>query len=93
MPRVIDMLKHESYYDGSAKGGRPLVLYKALLNSVRRNGRIYETGLLLGYNFKSLKLLNDMDLATRYVKAGKLSFVPDRVKRLSDVREVFRSDE
>ena len=68
--------------------------HRSFLGSVRRHGRVYETGMLIVYKLRTRSFLADVDKAPKMLKKGKLSLLPHRSGSARDVKEVFkRADE
>ena len=49
------------------------LFYQEFLHSVKAFGRVFETGLLPIYSFKSKKPFTDLDLAPQVLRKGKLT--------------------
>jgi heterodisulfide reductase subunit C len=64
--------------------------YDAFLTSMKHHGRVFEVGILMGYNFKSGHLLADADLGPKILGKGKIHFLPTRIKGRDKVAEIFR---
>jgi heterodisulfide reductase subunit C len=64
--------------------------YDAFLASMEHHGRVFEVGLLMGYNVKSGHFLADADLGLRILDKGKIHFLPKRIKGRDKVAEIFR---
>ena len=64
--------------------------YDAFLASMKHHGRVFEVGILMGYNFKSGHLLADADLGPKILGKGKIHFLPTRIKGRDKVAEIFR---
>lgn len=67
---------------------------QAFLNSVSRFGRVFELGAVIDYKIRTRDLFTDIDKALSMVLRGKLSLLPKKSGRASEVREAFsRSEE
>lgn len=66
------------------------LFYREFLGSVRTFGRVFETGLLPMFNFKSGKPFTDLDLAPQVIKKGKLAVLPHRIKGRHQVAGIFQ---
>jgi hypothetical protein len=64
--------------------------YKSFMDSVQRTGRLYELGMIGLYKLRTKTYMEDMGLGVEMLKRGKLKFLPERVKNLGQVREIFR---
>jgi heterodisulfide reductase subunit C2 len=66
---------------------------RSFLNSVRRHGRVYELGMMVGYKLRCHDLMADADKAPRMLAKGKLSLLPKRSGSVGEVREAFKRAE
>jgi len=64
--------------------------HEAFLESIRFNGRVFELGMIGRYKLKSRDFLGDMAIGLEMFKRGKLGFFPHRIKKRSEVKELFR---
>ena len=90
--RVMDHLRHESLRRGLVhRGARDiLAFHRALLDSVRHTGRLYEIGLVADYKVRTLHLAKDVGLAPKLFLKGKLGLLPHRIKDRKGLRALFR---
>jgi len=63
--------------------------YDAFLTSLQHHGRVFEMGILMGYNFKSGHLLADADLGPKILGKGKIHFLPTKIKGKDQVARIF----
>jgi heterodisulfide reductase subunit C len=56
---------------------------------MKQFGRIYEVGILLGYNLKSGHLMADADLGPKVMSRGKIHFLPKKIKGADKVAKIF----
>jgi heterodisulfide reductase subunit C len=63
--------------------------YDSFLASIKHHGRVFEMGVLLGYNLKSGHFLADADLGPKVFGKGKLHFLPTRIKGKDQVARIF----
>ncbi len=66
---------------------------KAFLNSVRKNGRVHEVGMMTSYKFASKDFFADVDKAPKMFLKGKLALFPKGSKDAGKVKEVFKRAE
>ena len=66
---------------------------RSFLRSVRRNGRVYELGMMAAYKLRSRDFLSDVEKTGKMMGKGKLSLLPKRSGSAAEVREVFRRAE
>ncbi len=64
--------------------------HEALLDSVRRHGRLFELGMVGRYKLKSRDFFSATKLGLEMVRKGKLKFLPDGIKGKDEVREMFK---
>jgi len=94
LPRVMDALR--SY---ALATHRPVALrevatfHKVFLKSIELLGRVYEVGLIGGFNTLSGHLLDSVDLAWPMLKRGKIKPLPPRVKARKEVAAIFERAE
>lgn len=63
--------------------------FDAFLDSLKRHGRVFEVGILMGYNFKSGHLFSDADLGPKIMGKGKVHFLPPQIKGKDKVARIF----
>jgi heterodisulfide reductase subunit C2 len=61
----------------------------AFLASVRRHGRVYELGMMIGYKMRTGDFFADADKAPQMFKKGKLSILPHGSGGAREARKVF----
>lgn len=65
------------------------LFFDLVLSSIKNHGRLNEVPLLLNYNLRSGKLLNDADLASSILGRGKIHLRSKRVKGIKEIRQIF----
>jgi heterodisulfide reductase subunit C len=65
---------------------------RSFLGSVRRNGRVFEMGMMVAYKFRTGDLFSDAGKVPGMLAKGKLKLLPKR-SGTQEVREVFRRAE
>jgi heterodisulfide reductase subunit C len=92
IPKVIDYLRTISYSEGKInRQSRDIVTFhKSFLNSVERNGRLHEMGLVLDYKMHSGNLFQDVLLAPEMYSKGKLHLLPERIKGRKGLARLFK---
>lgn len=63
---------------------------RAFLSSVRRHGRVFEPGMVMGFNLRSRQFMKDADKGPAMFLKGKLGILPHRVKNIAAVRRIFK---
>ncbi len=66
---------------------------RSFLGSVRRNGRVFEMGMMAFYKLRTGDLFADAGKVPQMLAKGKLSLLPKRSRGAAEVREVFRRAE
>ena len=87
---ALRILAVERSVPGAA--GRPRQFNRSFLGSVRRNGRVFELGMMAAYKLRTGDLFSDVTKVPQMLAKGKLSFLPKRTAT-AEVREVFRRAE
>jgi heterodisulfide reductase subunit C len=92
IPKVMDFLREKSLKEKKAnpKAKEIVAFHKSFLDSIRYTGRLYEIGLFVDYKTRTLKILDDMELAPKMLKRGKLNIIPELIKDRSGVASIFR---
>ncbi|SHE35912.1 4Fe-4S dicluster domain-containing protein [Dysgonomonas macrotermitis] len=91
IPSLMDYMREKSLEQNSVnkKSKNILSFHRAFLDSVRYTGRLYEIGLVAGYKVRSLKLLQDMNVAPGMFMKGKLPILPEVVKDKKQISNIF----
>ena len=66
---------------------------RSFLSSVRRNGRVFEFGMLAFYKLRCLDFFSDVDKFFKMMSKGKISLLPKRVGDASEMKQVFKRAE
>lgn len=92
IPRVMDFIREKSLNEKKAnpKAKEIVAFHRSFLDSIQYTGRLYEIGLFAGYKARTLKIFDDMDLAPKMVKRGKLNIIPELIKDRRGVASIFR---
>ncbi len=88
---VIDVLKGMAL-EQSRKPAEAKIpaFYKSFMDAVNMTGRLYELGMIGLYKMRTKTYTEDMGLGIEMIKRGKLKFLPEKVKNLNQVKEIFR---
>jgi heterodisulfide reductase subunit C len=72
--------------------GRVARFYRSFMDSVRRHGRLHESGFLLTYfaHTNPLGLAGQGRLGFNLFRKGKISLAPSEVKKRGDIAAIFR---
>jgi heterodisulfide reductase subunit C len=88
--RIIDALRELALRANPKAPPRSIrSFHRAFLEQIRSNGRVFEFGLIGRYKMLSGALLTDIMAAPGMLVRGKLSFRPQRVRGIDDVRRMF----
>lgn len=92
IPKMMDFLREKSLKEKKAnrKAKEIIAFHKSFLDSIQYTGRLYEIGLFAGYKIRTLKILDDLDLAPKMIMRGKLNIIPELIKDRSGVASIFR---
>jgi heterodisulfide reductase subunit C len=92
IPKMMDFLREKSLKEKKTnkKAKEIIAFHKSFLDSIRYTGRLYEIGLFAGYKARTLKILDDMELAPKMIIRGKLNIIPELIKDRSGVASIFR---
>lgn len=86
---LMDAMRREALQRGIITDKEVDAFNKAFLGSVRRFGRVHETGLILEYNLRIMRPLKDAELGLPMLLRGKISPLPERIKNRKAVQAIF----
>ena len=88
---LVDTLRQLSLEAGVPPAEPKVVkFHNAFLDSLRRNGRVFELGMVGQYKLTTGDLFSDTKMAWEMLKRGKLKFLPARIKAKQEVRDMFK---
>jgi heterodisulfide reductase subunit C2 len=88
--RVIDAVRELSYDEGVGVMPRNIrAFHKAFLDSIRDNGRLFETGFVMQYKMRSGALFQDVANAPAMMLRGKLATRPHKIKGGDEIKRIF----
>ncbi|MEA3377153.1 MAG: 4Fe-4S dicluster domain-containing protein [Chloroflexota bacterium] len=96
---VMDVLRQMALDEGYTPETGVYSLHRSFLDSIRMWGRMHELTMLAEFKTRELMseppvffkgLLGDMKLGADLVLSGKLSFLPDRIKGLEEIRALYQ---
>jgi len=92
IPKMMDYLRERSLKEKKAnrKAKEIVAFHKSFLDSIRYTGRLYEIGLFVDYKARTLKILDDIILAPKMMRRGKLNIFPELIKDRSGIAGIFR---
>ncbi|HNR12443.1 MAG TPA: 4Fe-4S dicluster domain-containing protein [Thermodesulfobacteriota bacterium] len=86
---IMDVLRIIARREGFVSEKDIQTFYDSFLSSLQRHGRMFEMGVLMGYNLKSKKLMADADLGPKVLGKGKIHFFPTEIKGKDQVARIF----
>jgi heterodisulfide reductase subunit C len=91
LPQIMEYLRRESLRRGLVhpKAKDILAFHEAFLDTIRRNGRLYEVGLISEYKLKTLHLFQDVLSAPALLMRGKLKLLPHKIEGQNEVERIF----
>ena len=92
---VMDTLKYMALEAGYAPPEATVyALHRAFVNSIRLFGRVHETSMLAEYVLRSRDIFSivrsNIDVAVTLLLKRKIPILPERVKALGQVKELYR---
>jgi len=92
IPKMMDFLREKSLKENKAnrKAKEIIAFHKSFLDSIRYTGRLYEIGLFADYKTRTLKILDDLALAPKMLKRGKLNIFPEMIHDRSGIGSIFK---
>ena len=95
---VMDTLRHISLEKGYQPEPAVYALHRSFLDSIKLWGRVHELTMLMEYKIRCLLkeyplffrgLLSDLKLGGTLMLKGKITFVPERISRLKEIRNLY----
>jgi heterodisulfide reductase subunit C len=86
---VMDALRQLSLAAGVAAERNVVHFHKALLDSVRRHGRVFELAMVGRYKLASGDILGDVKLGCKMLRRNKLKLLPKSVRGKAEIRSIF----
>jgi heterodisulfide reductase subunit C len=94
LPRVMDALRSYALATRRPAALREVtVFHRVFLESIERLGRVYEVGLIGGFNTLSGHLLDSVDLGWPMLVRGKIKLLPPRIRARREVAAIFERAE
>jgi heterodisulfide reductase subunit C len=89
---VMDTLKYMALEEGYAVPEAAVyALHRSFLDSIKLWGRVHEATMLAEYTLRSWgAILSDLGMGMQLILKGKISFLPERIKRLGEVRALYK---
>lgn len=86
---IMDTLRIIARREGRVSEKDIKLFWDTFLGSMKQFGRIYEVGILLGYNLKSGHLMADAELGPKVLSHRKIHFLPKKIKGADKVARIF----
>ncbi len=86
---IMDTLRIMARREGKVSEKDVQLFYDSFLDSMKKHGRIFEMGILMGYKFKSGHLMGDAELGPKVMSRGKISLFPKTIKGADKVAQIF----
>ncbi|MFQ6099638.1 MAG: 4Fe-4S dicluster domain-containing protein [Anaerolineae bacterium] len=86
---VMDTLRHMALGEGYKPEPAVYALHRSFLDSIKLWGRVHELSMLTEYKLLSRDLFSDLVMGMSLILKGKISFLPERIKRLGEVRKLY----
>jgi len=91
--KVMESLRIEAKKAGYEAEDEIATFNEKFLRSVAANGRLYEAGLIIGFNLATVQPLKDAGCAPAMLTAGKLKLFPHKIKGKDAIRRMFEKAE
>jgi heterodisulfide reductase subunit C len=95
LAKVMNALRIMSRQEGLVnKEAKVVPLFmKTFLDLVKKYGRVHEPGLLMRHNILSGRLMKDAGFGPKLFLQGKIDIIPEKIKNLEEIREIFKQAE
>lgn len=90
--RVMESLRIMASRERTVLKGRGKnvhIFNEKFLQSVKKFGRMFEFGTMVGYNFKCGKPFKDGDTGLAMLRRGKLKFFPEKPREMDEISRIF----
>ena len=88
---LMDTLREMSLEEGSQAREKGIVtLHNALMESIRRGGRVHEATMMVEYKLRSGDYWTDLVSGLKLIMKGKFPLLPRRIKGMDSIREIYR---
>ncbi len=86
---IMDTLRIMARREGRVSEKDVKLFYDSFLSSMKKNGRMFELGIIMDYKIKSGHLMGDADLGPAMMSKGKIHFTPNKIKGADKVAKIF----
>lgn len=88
--KIMDVLKEEMLSAGKwGPEWKVAIFHDVFLDSIRQFGRLFELGMIGAYKMRTGSFVQDTLLGFKMMKRNKLNFLPHRIKRTKELKEIF----
>ena len=87
---IMDVLRIIARREGYVSEKDIKLFYDSFLGSLERHGRVFEVGILMGYNLRSGHLMADAALGPKMMGKGKIHFLPTNIKGKDQIAKIYR---
>lgn len=88
---VFDTLRYMALERGYKPEPAIHALHRSFLDSIRLWGRVHELSMLLEYKLRNRDPFSDLGMGIGLILKGKLSFLPERIRGLAQVRGLYET--
>ncbi len=93
MAAVMDTLREMAVESGLAVGEPDILrFHNEMLKSVHRYGRSHKLEIMMRYKLWKRDWLSDMDVGLRMLSRRKLELLPQKVRNIGKIREIFTAE-
>jgi heterodisulfide reductase subunit C2 len=91
IPKIMDYLRQQSKARGTVhpRAKDILAFHEAFLDTLRKNGRLHEVGLIASYKLRTGHFFQDVLVAPKLLARGKLSILPHGNDGKAAVARIF----
>lgn len=91
IPKIMDYLREEALRRGvaSPKAKDILAFHRSFLDSIRKNGRLHEVGLISAYKMRTMHLMQDVTVAPKLLMRCKLKLMPHKIEGCNVIESIF----
>ncbi len=90
IPGAIDSLKNMCFAEKKA-AGLPADFHRIFLNGLKKNGVLYELGLMIHLKLVMKDFFSDMAMGMKMILGGKLSLFPRRIRDRAGMKKIFEN--
>ncbi|HHH40673.1 MAG TPA: heterodisulfide reductase [Chloroflexi bacterium] len=88
---MFDVLRYMALEEGYKPEPMVYALHRSFLDSIRMWGRVHELSMLIEYKLRSRDLFSDLAMGIGLILKGKISFLPERIRGVAQVRKLYET--